>query len=366
MTSTSDDREEFRAVLRGLLTHKSQHETVRAFSEGAPYDRELWSLLANQTGLAGLIIPEKWGGQGMGLREAAVALEEGARVLLCAPLLTGAVLAPTAVLAAADDAAAGDLLPGIADGSTVAVVALDDEVGRPTAATQVGGAWRLSGTKVRVLDGPAADVVLVVARTGEGHGLFAIDASADGIDVAETTSLDLTRRYARITLSDAEARRVGADFTAGLAELERVARFAASAEALGVAARMLEIAVDYVKTREQFGRVIGSFQAIKHMCSEMFVRVECSRGAVSEAAGILDDPSSDPAEVADVVAVTKAYCSHAVVFVAETGLQLHGGIGYTWEHVSHLYLRRAKTLELSFGSPLELRRELARTHGVAA
>jgi len=366
MTSTSADREEFRAVLRGLLTQKSQHETVRAFSEGAAYDRDLWSLLANQTGLAGLIIPEQWGGQGMGLSEAAVALEEAARVLLCAPLLSGAVLAPTAVLAAHDDDAAAGLLPGIADGTVIAVVALDDETDTEAVATETNGTWRVSGTKVRVLDGPVADLVLVVARTGDGHGLFAIDATADGIDVTQTTSLDLTRRYARITLDNAEVRRVGADYTAGLAELDRVARFAASAESLGVAGRMLEIAVDYVKTREQFGRVIGSFQAIKHMCAEMFVRVECSRGAVAGAAEILDDPTADLAEVLDIVTVTKAYCSRAAVFVAETGLQLHGGIGYTWEHVSHLYLRRAKTLELTFGSPLELRRELALVHGVAA
>ncbi|TQM11239.1 acyl-CoA dehydrogenase family protein [Pseudonocardia kunmingensis] len=360
-TTTSAERVEFRAALRGLFAERSPDEHVRRFVDGGPYDRGLWSLLAAQAGLAGILVPEELGGQGLTHVESGVALQEAARALVPAPVLSTAVLVPTAVLAAGDETAAKRILPGIADGSTIATLALDDASGETTCATGGGSTWQLTGHKVGLLDGPLAGILLVVARVGEEVGLFAVDSGEPGVECEDVDVLDLTRRQSRLRLTRAAAVRLGGDYTAGLTRLRHVAAVAAAAEQLGLAERLLEIAVDYARTREQFGRPIGSFQAVQHLCADMFVLVECSRAAVDAALRAVDGP---PDELADVAAVAKVYCSRAATSVAESTIQVLGGIGYTWEHPAHLYLRRAKTLEQLFGDPHHHRDALAELHGL--
>lgn len=363
MASTNTDRDELRSVVRSLLERRSNDDVVRAFANGGEYDPALWRLLTEQVGLGGLLIPEEYGGQGAGLPEAVTVLEECGRALVPAPVLSSAILAPTVLAAAEDPDSAATYLPGIARGTSVVVVALDDAVDKETLAVEVDGGWRLRGEKVRVLDAGLGDTLLVVARTEDGRGVFAVDPADPRVDVRVQSGPDLTRREARVVFDDVEAQRIGADLGAGYEHLLAVARLASAAESVGVAAKMMEVAVDYAKSREQFGRLIGSFQAIKHLCAEMYVKVTCARSAVSAAAVALQAGTS---EAGELVAIAKAYSSEAATSVVEQALQVHGGIGYTWEHVSHLYLRRAKWLELNFGSPHELRAELARKHGLVA
>ena len=359
--TTSAERAEFRAGLRELFADRAPEQHVRRFVDGGPYDRELWTLLALQAGLAGILVPEELGGQGLSHVESGVALQEAARALAPVPVLSTAVLVPTAILAADDAGSAQRHLPGIADGTTIAALALDDALGTRTTAVADGSTWRLDGCKVAVLDGPFADLLLVVAEVGAQVGLFVVRADGLGVERTDVDVLDLTRRQSRFRFDAAEALRVGGDFTAGLARLRHVAAAAVAAEQLGLAERLLEMAVEYARTREQFGRPIGSFQAVQHLCADMFVLVECSRAAVDAALRAVDEA---PEELADIAAVAKVYCSRAATTVAESTIQVHGGIGFTWEHAAHLYLRRAKTLEQLFGSPYHHRAALAALHGL--
>ncbi|MGW0593737.1 acyl-CoA dehydrogenase family protein [Streptosporangium sp. NPDC002607] len=347
--TTAAERQEFRTVVRAFLTERSPESRVRGLIDderGA--DLDTWRQMAAQLGLAGVLIPEEFGGQGLGQVEMAVVLQEAARVLLCAPLLSSGVLAPTALLGSGDVAAAKRYLPAIAEGRSVAAVGIHDERGTRTVAESGPDGWRLTGRKTRVTDGQVADLLLLVAPVGQQTGLFAVERNAPGVTVEELDGLDRTRRQVTVDLARTPAVRIGDDFTRPLERLLAVGAVAAAAEQLGVAERMLEISVEYVKTREQFDRPIGSFQAVKHLCAEMFALVECSGAAVNAASRAA---AEDPAALAEIAAVAKAYCSVAATRVVETAIQVHGGIGYTWEHPAHLYLRRAKSLEFMFGDP---------------
>lgn len=360
--TTATEREEFRAVVRAFLTERSPEPHVRSLIEderGA--DLDVWRQMAAELGLAGVIIPEEYGGQGMSQAEMAVALTESARVLLCAPLLSTGVLAPSALLDSGDEEAAKRYLPAIADGTLITAVAIDDGGTARTTAEPGRGDWRLTGRKTHVIDGQLADLLLVVAAAGDEVGLFAAERNAPGITVEQLDVLDRTRRQAVVGFADTPVVRIGGDFARPLERLLAIGAVAAAAEQLGVAERMLEISVEYAKTREQFGKPIGSFQAVKHMCADMFTLVECSRAAVNVAGEAVAENSADLAEIA---AVTKAYCSRAATTVAEMAIQVHGGIGYTWEHPAHLYLRRAKTLEFLFGDPRHHREALGVRYGL--
>jgi alkylation response protein AidB-like acyl-CoA dehydrogenase len=362
----TEEQRELRAALRRFFADKSPGTEVRRLMETTEgYDPAVWAQMAEQLGLQGLAVPEEYGGAGFGFRELVIVLEEMGRVLLCAPYFASVVLAAGALAACGDEDAKKDLLPGIAAGTTIATLAFAEENGRwdadgiETAAARAGDGWVLEGTKTFVFDGHIADVVLVVARAPGGPSLFTVDGRAPGLTRTCLPTLDQTRKLARLEFSAVPARLVGAAGGAGavLATTLDHAAVALAAEQLGGAQRVLEMSVEYAKVRRQFGRPIGGFQAIKHKCADMLMEVESSRSAVMYAAAVAD---ADPAELQAMAGLAKAYCSDAYVRAAGENIQIHGGIGFTWEHDAHLYFKRAKSAELLFGAPAHHRELLAR------
>jgi len=357
--------DELRQTVKRFLDNDSAEQKVRglmATDDG--FDRDIWAKMAEQMGLPGLIVPEIHGGAGMGLVELAVVLEEMGAALLCAPFLSTAVLAPTALLGSGDESACGDILPGIAAGQTIATVAIAEpgggwELGRMTTrASADGSKWSLDGEKSFVLDGHTADVILVAAQADDGLGLFRVEGVADGLERTLLPTLDLTRKLAHLRLQDVRATRVGSgDATAVLEQVLRIAAIALACEQVGGAQRVLDMAVGYAKTRLQFGRAIGSFQAIKHRCADMLVEVEFARSAAYHAAFCAADDRADALAVA--VHMAKSYCSDAYFHAAADNIQVHGGMGFTWEHPAHLYFKRAKSSAVLFGSPSAHRERLA-------
>ncbi|GAA2417134.1 acyl-CoA dehydrogenase family protein [Actinomadura vinacea] len=363
----TEEQEELRAALRRFFTDRSPSAEVRrlmATPEG--YDPAVWAQMAGQLGLQALAIPEEYGGAGFGMRETAIVMEEMGRALVCAPFLSSAVLAPAALLACGAEEVKREALPGIADGSTPATLAwMDGDDWAPEsismAARRVGEGWVLDGTKSYVLDGHVADLVLVAARVGGETALFAVDGAAPGLTRTPLTTLDQTRRLARLGFDGTPARLLERDAGPVLERALDLAAVALAAEQLGGAQRTLEMTVEYAKVRHQFGRPIGGFQAVKHRCADMFVLVESARSTVLQAAAVAD---LRPAELPAAAALAKAYCSDAFFHVAAETIQLHGGIGFTWEHDAHLYFKRAKSSQELFGPPARHRERLAGLVGI--
>jgi len=331
------------------------------------FDRSLWKELAD-LGWTGLTIDEAHGGAGYGFVELSVLLEEMGRAVTPGPFFASAVVATEAIKAAATPTQQAELLPGLASGETIATLAvwerprgwaLDDVA---TTAAPADSAWVLSGRKRFVLDGHLADLLIVAARLPEGEvGLFVVDAGAEGVSITQAPALDPTRRLADVVLDGVAAELLGdGPGAAGLAHALRLGLVALANEEVGGAQRCLEMSVEHAKTRYQFGRPIGSFQAIKHRCAEMLVRVEQARSAAYYAARVTDDP--EELEIAAPLAA--ALCSEAYLWVAGENIQVHGGIGFTWEHDAHLYFKRAKASTLLFGDPRHHRRRLGDALGL--
>ena len=359
----TDEQRELAATLRRFLQDKSPSSEVRrlmATQEG--YDPPTWALLAGQLGLQGLAIPEKYGGSGAGPVELAIACEEMGRALLCAPYFSTAVLAAPALLASGDQAAAEEYLPSLADGDTIATLAVCEDDGAwttdglHTTARRSADGYLLDGRKSFVLDGHTADLLLVVAQAEGGPSLFAVTRRAAGLGRRLLDTLDMTRKQAVLTLDGVPARLVGAEGSAADV-VDRTLRLAVAlaAEQVGGAQRCLDMSVEYAKIRMQFGRLIGSFQAIKHMCADLLLEVESARSAAYYAAWAAEEGSD---ELPLVSSLAKAFCSEAYFRAAADNIQIHGGIGFTWEHDAHLYYRRAKSTELMLGTPGE-HREIA-------
>jgi alkylation response protein AidB-like acyl-CoA dehydrogenase len=326
----------------------------------------VWQQMAEQLGLQGLVIPEEHGGEGFGPVELAIVCEEMGRALLVSPFFATVALGVQALLAAGDPAVLARWLPQLADGSLTATLALAEASGSRGLGT-VETRWRgglLSGTKAFVHDGLTAQLVLVVARDDDGLGLFAVEPGASGMTRSPMPSLDPTRRLGRLDLVDVPATRVSAvgDATEALQRGVDLAVVALAAEQVGGAQQCLDMSVGYAKTRVQFGRPIGTFQAIKHKCADVLLAVESARSASMFAAAAASDGTAD--ELAAAASVAKAYCSTAYTFAAKESIQIHGGIGFTWEHDAHLHLRRAKSSELLLGTPAEHRARLADLTGM--
>ena len=366
----SEEQETLREFVRQFLENYSPETTVRELMEtDTGYDAETWSMMAEQLGLQSLIIPEEHGGQGFGYVELVVVLEEMGRALLCAPFFSTVVLAANTLIHAGDETAASALLPGIASGETIATLAFTEESGRwdeggiTMEATVDGDGWTLSGSKMYVLDGHIADLVLVAARTAGGVSLFHVTGDAEGLTRTALSTMDMTRKQARLDFDGVSATLVGAEGE-GWSVLERVLDLAAvalAAEQVGGAQVCLDTAVQYAKDRVQFGRPIGSFQAIKHKCADMLLEVESAKSAAYYAgwcAAELND------ELPSVASLAKAYCSEAYFHTTAENIQIHGGIGFTWEHPAHLYFKRAKSSELLFGDPTYHRELLAQRIGI--
>jgi alkylation response protein AidB-like acyl-CoA dehydrogenase len=368
--SNSAEHDELRQLVREFLRERSpSHEVRRLMEAGVSRDDEAWALLAGQLGLTGIAVPERYGGAGYGPAELGIVLEEMGSALLVAPYFATVALAGQVLAASGDEDAMARWLPRIADGSLTATLAIAEESGSwdlaevAATARPAGGGWAVTGAKLFVIDGDTADLLLVVAHAPDGPGVFAVDRGAPGVESARLDTLDLTRALASVTLGEASAVRVGAgrDAAAWLSEVQDLTLAALAAEQLGGAARCLDLAVGYAKVREQFGRPIGSFQAIKHKCANLLLEVECGRSAVYYASEALAGKEEDAALAAVLAYV---HCSQAFTRAAKECIQIHGGIGYTWEHDAHLYLRRAKSSELLFGPPARQRKRLAELAGI--
>jgi alkylation response protein AidB-like acyl-CoA dehydrogenase len=366
----SEEQEELRNIVRSFLENKSPESAVREQMETEKgYDDAVWKQMAEQMGLQSLIIPEEYGGSGYSYVELTVVLEEMGRSLLCAPYFSTVVLAANTILQSGDDAAKKSLLPGIASGETVATLALTeangrwDEQGVEATATKSGDGYAISGEKMFVLDGHTADLIIVAARTDAGVSLFHLNSDASGLTRTPLSTMDQTRKQAKLTFENTPATLIGTD-GAGWDVISTVLDLTAvalAAEQVGGAQFVLEMAVQYAKDRVQFGRPIGSFQAIKHKCADMLLEVESAKSAAYYAAWCAAEMND---ELPSVASLAKAYCSEAYFHAAAENIQIHGGIGFTWEHPAHLYFKRAKSSELLFGDPTYHRELLAQRIGI--
>jgi alkylation response protein AidB-like acyl-CoA dehydrogenase len=377
----SAEQRELRDSVRRFLTQRAPLPSVRELmATHSGYDAAVWRQASTQLGLTALAIPEKYGGAGFTFVEQAIVLEEMGRALFCGPYLASAVLAANALLLCDDETARHDYLPGIAGGEVVATLAFADDGGdrhtdgtglsaaRVTADAAGGDAvdpagWRLTGHRSFVLDGHNAALVLAVARSAAGLSLFAVDGAAAGLVATMVPTLDETRRLARIEFHDVPARLVGTEGAAGelLDRVLDVAAVALAAEQLGGAQAALDMAVGYTKTREQFDRPVGSFQGLKHRAADLLLEIESTRSAVLFGAWAVAE-SSD--EVPAVASLLKAYASDTFTHAAGENIQMHGGIGFTWEHDAHLYFKRASFCQLFLGDPSFHRERLATRIGV--
>ncbi|MEV5548284.1 acyl-CoA dehydrogenase family protein [Streptomyces sp. NPDC052309] len=338
----TEEQEELRSAVRSLL---GRHEGAAA-----------WRPLTEQIGVAGLAVPEEYGGAGCGAREVHVVMEELGRELSPVPCLGSAVLAVQALLASGDRAACAELLPRLAEGSAVGALAWaeqgswDPAAIRAEAAQGPGGSWWITGTKEHVLGGAEAEVLLVAARTETGVSLFHVAVDDTGARREAVVTMDGTRAQARVVLSGAEGRLVGAEGDGGrvLRHVLDLACAALAAEQVGAAERCLQLTVAYAKDRVQFGRPIGSFQAVKHRLADAYVLVESARSAALGAAFAAAEGSP---ELSRSASVAKSACSEAFLTVAGEMIQLHGGIGITWEHDAHRYFKRAHGSGRLFGPP---------------
>ncbi|QGG95899.1 acyl-CoA dehydrogenase family protein [Actinomarinicola tropica] len=366
----SEEQEELRKIVRAFLQNKSSEEAVREQMETeSGFDTAVWNQMGQEMGLQGLIIPEEFGGQGYGYVELIVVLEEMGRRLLCAPYFSTVVLAANTLLESGDDAAKQKHLPGIAAGETIATLALTeangrwDEEGVTATATQSGDSWTISGEKMFVLDGHTANLIIVAARTGSGVSLFAVDGDASGLTRTALATMDQTRKQAKLVFENTPAELIGTEGKGWdvLSTVLDLAAVALAAEQVGGAQECLDTSVQYAKDRVQFGRPIGSFQAIKHKCADMLLEVESAKSAAYYAGWCAAERSD---ELPAVASLAKAYCSEAYFHAAAENIQIHGGIGFTWEHPAHLYFKRAKSSELLFGDATYHRELLAQRIGI--
>ncbi len=366
----TDEQEQLRDFVRSFLEEKSPESAVREQMDTEQgFDPDVWAQMSEQMGLPALTIPEDYGGQGFTRIEQVVVLEEMGRSLLCAPFFSSAVMAANALMLSGDESAKQAHLPQIASGETRGTLAFTEQNGRwdepgiTMAATADNGAWRLDGVKMYVLDGHTADLLIVAARTSGGVSLFTVDPGAAGLTRTALSTMDQTRKQAKLTFEGVEATLIGEEGQ-GWRVLEGVldlASVALAAEQVGGAQRCLDMSVEYAKVRVQFGRPIGSFQAIKHKCADMLLEVESAKSAAYYAGWCAAEMND---ELPQVASLAKSYCSEAYFHAAAENIQIHGGIGFTWEHPAHLYFKRAKSSELLFGDPTYHRELLAQRIGL--
>jgi alkylation response protein AidB-like acyl-CoA dehydrogenase len=374
----NEEQEELRSAARSFLADHSASEQVReAMESELGYDPKVWERIGAELGWPSVVIPEEYGGLGLSYVELVALMEVMGGALLCAPFFSSVCLGGNALLVAGTEEQKAEHLPGIAEGQTLVTLAHSEPSGRwgadgiETLARKQGGDYLLSGHKRYVLDGHCAELLIVAARqegtAGEqGISLFAVPADAAGVERQALPSMDQTRRLSEIELREV---RVPASALMGsegegwpaLSKILDLAAVALSAEQVGGAQKCLDLSVEYAKERVQFSRPIGSFQAIKHKCADMMVRVEAARSA-SYYAGCV--AAEDGEELPVVASLAKAYCSDAYFHCAAESIQIHGGVGFTWEYDVHLYFKRAKSTEIFLGDAAYHREQVAQRIGL--
>ena len=371
----SDEQEEFRSTLRRFFEEKAPSAEVRRLMETSEgYDPGVWKQMAEELGLQGVHLPEEYGGQGFGFLELGIVLEEMGRVLFPSPFFATVCLAANAILNAGSEAQKQALLPGIAAGETLATLALSEDSGRFDAAgitleaVPDGGGYRLDGHKSFVIDGQIADCLVVAARMkgsagNEGITLVTVRSDDPGVAATPLETMDEIRKQARIEFSGARAEILGCEGAAwpALSKTLDQAVVMLAAEMLGASQKCLEMAVEYAKVRMQFARPIGSFQAIKHKAADVLLEVELAKSAGYYSWWIADQREE---ELAEAASLAKSVCTDTFLLAATESIQIHGGIGFTWEHDAHLYLKRAKGSEILFGNATEHRARLVTQLGL--
>jgi alkylation response protein AidB-like acyl-CoA dehydrogenase len=371
----TDEQDQFRAAIRRFLNDRSPATEVRRLmASAAGHDSSVWRRLSEDLALPGIHIAERYGGAGFGMVELCIVMEEMGRTLFCGPYFSTAVLAANAIINAGSDAQKAALLPDIAKGTRLATLAITepdgnwDPAGIAVVATPEGTGYRVDGVKSYVVDGHIAELLVVAARTPqtvdrEGLALYTVDVNSAGVERRPLESMDPTRKIARI-----EFKRVHADLLGNLEDgakpiirtLDQAA-IALANEMVGGAQTLLDSAVNYSKLRVQFGRTIGSFQAIKHKLADMLLEVELAKSAAYYAAqaSALDDP-----EWPALASLAKAAGSETYLHTAVECIQIHGGIGFTWDNDTHLWFKRAKSSEVFLGQPSYHRELLMQRWGV--
>jgi alkylation response protein AidB-like acyl-CoA dehydrogenase len=360
LMAPAEEHDELRDVVRRVLAKHATHEQVRAAADSATgWSPELWSRLNGELGISGLGVPEELGGAGFGVREVAVVLEEVGASLLPEPVLASAVLGCRAV-ASADDP---DAVAGVRAAALSGEVVLTVSLGAGMTAVEHGSGWSVTGAADRVLHAAGADHVVVAAECGQGPALFLV-AREQGVTTPRQV-VDLTRRQADLALQQAPATLLVAAPRAAdvIADLRRLARVGVAAEHAGIVSRLIDVTLEYVVQRRQFGRAIGSFQAVKHRLADVLLDRERALSAARYAAALLDS-GADPQEAELATEVAAAVCQDAAMRTAHEAVQLHGGIGFTWEHQAHYYLRRVLGDEGLFGSSRDHRAVIGDLVGV--
>jgi alkylation response protein AidB-like acyl-CoA dehydrogenase len=355
----SPEQEELRRTVRQFLDKTSpETEVRRLMATERGYDADTWHRMADELGLLGLAIPEAYGGAGAGFTEVGIVAQEMGRALFCGPFLGTAVLAAAALLESADAAAQRRWLPAIAAGEIIATLALPGSLPdgsgpaawEMTARSAAVDGWVLDGTAGFVLDGHVADLMLVPAATPEGTSLFSVRGTAPGLARTLLPAFDATRKYARVHFAATPATLIGpaGGAASALARVLDLGCVALACEQVGVAERALDMARDYALLRTQFGRPIASFQAVKHKLADVLLEVEAARSAAWYGLWAADAGRD---QLPAVASIAKATCSAAAYLATTENIQVHGGIGYTWEHPAHLYFRRATTSRMWLGAP---------------
>jgi alkylation response protein AidB-like acyl-CoA dehydrogenase len=367
----SEEQDEFRASVRRFVAERWPIAEVRRLAATERgFAPEAWRQLAGELGIAGLVVPEAYGGQGFSLLELSIALDELGRELAGGPFFASACLAVRALRNVATEAEQAELLPALASGETIATLAALDAPGAPSpdAIACVASAGRVSGAKRFVLDAQSAGLLLVSAREpgsrgDAGVGLYAVDATASGMRIEAAAGLDLTRKLAHVRLDGAPAQRLGTAGSAwpGLARTLAEGTIGLASEQIGAASRCLELAVAHAKQRLQFGRPIGSFQAVKHRAVDALTLLELARSAAWWAAWMASRPGEDLGEAGAIAHTTACEAFEKAAYEC---IHLHGGMGFTWEHDAHLYYRRARADRVLFGDPVAHEARLAQALGL--
>jgi len=376
----NQEQQALRESARSFLRDNCSSDQLRAsMQDRSGYDQQLWRRICDELGWPALTIPEEYGGLGLGCVDLVALMEVMGEALLASPFFATVCLATASILAAASEEQQAELLPAIAAGQTTAALALTESSGVweasaiETIAESDGSGFVLSGSKTFVSDGADAELLVVAARErgsegSDGISLFVVAGDAAGLERRPLPTMDQTRRQAEIVFrevhldSDALLGRQGQAWPA-LQDALNLAAIALGAEQVGGAERCLDMSVAYAKERVQFGRPIGSFQAIKHKCADMLLAVESARSAVYYAAAAADSHASRE-ELSTLASLAKAYCSDAYFRCAAEAIQIHGGVGFTWEYDVHLHFKRAKSSETLLGDAAYHRELVARQIGL--